>query len=88
MENVGDLVDLLLEDTQRVGIGEHECRDIFVHLRFQSRNVNHAASIRFQILDRVVHHRGSRRICSVRRVWNENFLPRIALRLVVSPHHQ
>ncbi len=35
VQHVGDLVDLLLEDAERVGIGKHQRRNIFVHLRDQ-----------------------------------------------------
>ena len=34
VQQVGDLVDLLLEDAQGVGIGEHERGNVIVHLRF------------------------------------------------------
>ncbi len=88
VQDVGDLVDLLLEHAQRVGIGEHQRGDIFVHLRCQRRDVDHAARVRLQILDRVAHHRGGGRIRAVRGVGNQNFLARIALRLVIGAHHQ
>ncbi len=43
MQNVGDLVNVLLENSERVGIGEHQRGDIFRHLRFQRRQIHHAA---------------------------------------------
>ncbi len=48
VQHVGDLVDLLLEDAERVGIGEHQRGDIFVHLRFQRRDVHHARAFDFR----------------------------------------
>ena len=42
VKNVGDLVNLLLEDAQRVGIGEHQRGHIFIHLRFEA-GINHSA---------------------------------------------
>ena len=43
VHDFGDLVDLLLEHSQRVGIGEHERSDVFVHLRGQRGHIHHAA---------------------------------------------
>ena len=88
VHDVGDLVDLLLEDSQRVGIGEHERGDVFVHLRRQRGHVDHAVRVRLQILDRVADHRRGRRIGAVRGIGNQNFLARIALRLVIGADHQ
>ena len=88
VQNLGDLVDLLLEDAQRVGVGEHERGDIFVHLRCERGDVDHAAGVRLQILDGIVHHGSGRGIRAMGGVWNQDSLARIALRLVISPHHQ
>jgi hypothetical protein len=33
VENLGDFVDVLFEDAERVGIREHQGCDPFVHLR-------------------------------------------------------
>ena len=88
VQHVGDLVDLLLEDAQRVGIGQHQRGDIFVHLRLQRRDVHHAGGIRLQVLDRVAGHRRGRRIGAVRRVGDQDLLARIALRLQIRAHQQ
>ncbi len=88
VQQVGDLVDLLLEDAERVGIGEHQRGDIFVHLRFERRDVDHAGGVRLQVLDRIAAHRGGRRIGSVRRIRHQNFLARVALRLEIGAHQQ
>ena len=45
MKNVGDFVDLLLEDAERVRIGQHQGGDIFVHLRLQCRDLHHPLHI-------------------------------------------
>ena len=45
MQHVGNLVDLLLEDAEGVGIGEHQRGNIIVHLRFQRRHIDHAGRI-------------------------------------------
>ena len=44
MEDLGDLRDLLVEDAEGVGVGEHEARDIFVHLGFEGGEIDHAAA--------------------------------------------
>ena len=48
MHNVGDLVDLLLEHAQRIGIGQHQRGNIFIHLRFQRGNIDHSAEFDFR----------------------------------------
>ena len=45
VQNVGDLMNVLLENAERVRIGEHERGDVFVHLRFQRRQIHHATGI-------------------------------------------
>jgi hypothetical protein len=57
MEDVSNLMDLLLEDSESIRIGEHQRRNIFVHLRFKGGDVNNSSRIRFQILNRVTDHR-------------------------------
>ena len=37
VEDLGDLRDLLVEDAEGVGVGEHEAGDILVHLRLRGR---------------------------------------------------
>jgi len=49
VHDLRDLVDLLLEDAQRVGIGQHEGGDVVIHLCFEGCHLHHAASIRLQI---------------------------------------
>ena len=88
VQHVGDLVDLLLEDAQRIGIGQHQRGDIFVDLRYQRSDVHHAGGIRFQVLDRVAAHRGRRRVGAVRGVGDEDLLARIALRLEIGADQQ
>ncbi len=45
VQQIGDLVDLLLEHTERVGIGKHQRGDILVYLRFERRNVDHPGCV-------------------------------------------
>ena len=46
MQDVGNLMDVLLEHAQRVGIREHEGGDIFIHLRRQRGKIDHTARVR------------------------------------------
>ncbi len=88
VQHVGDLVDLLLEDAQRIGVGQHQRGDVFVHLRFQRGDVDHARRVRLQILDRVARHGGCGWIRAVRGIGNEDLLAGIALRLEIRANHQ
>ena len=88
MQDVGDFVNLLLEHAQGVGIGQHQSRDILVHLCFECGDVDHAARIRLQILNRVVHHGGRGGIGSVRGIRNQNLLSRVAFGLVIGANHE
>ena len=88
VHDLGNFVDLLLEDAQRVRVGEHERRDIFIHLRGQRSYVHHALSIGFQILDRIANHGCRRGIGAMRGIGDQDFLARSALRLVVGANHQ
>ena len=48
VQDLGDLVDVLLEDAERVRIGDHQRGDIFGHLRFERGDVDHAACVRLR----------------------------------------
>ena len=88
VHDFGDLVNLLLENAERIGIGQHQRSDFFIHLRRERGHIHHAARVRFQILHRITHHGGGRRIGAMRGVRNQNFLARRALGLVISAHQQ
>src|SRR5581483_12004972 len=88
VQDIGNLIDLLLENSQRVGIGKHEGGDVLVHLRRQCADVHHPGGIGFQVLHRVTADGGSRRIGAVGGVRNQNFLARVPLRFQIGTHHQ
>ena len=88
VQNVGDLVNLVLEDAQRRGVGEHQRRGVFVHLPRESFEIDAAVGIRLEILDRVAAEGRRGRVGAVRRVGNQNLLARIALRLVPGAREQ
>ena len=72
VQNVGDFVNLMLEDAQRRRIGEHQRRGLFVHLPRESFEIDAAVGIRLDILDRVAAQGRGGRIGAVGRVGNEN----------------
>ena len=52
VQDVGDLVNLALEDAQRRGVGEHQRGGLFVHLALQRLQVDAAVGVRLQVFDR------------------------------------
>ena len=88
MQNVGDLVNLALENSNRRGVGQHQRRGLFVHLGRQSLQIDAALGVRLQVLDRIAADGRRGRVGSVGRVGNQNLAPRIAARLVPGPHQQ
>ena len=54
--------------------------DVFVDDVLQRFQIDHAAVVRLDVLDRVAGHRGRRGIGAVRRIRNQDLLARIALR--------
>ena len=88
VKNIGNLVNLLLEDPERVRVGEHQSRNIFIHLRGECAHVYHAALVRFQVFYGIPYRRGCGRISPMCGVRDQNLLARITFRLQISPHQQ
>ena len=88
VHDVGDLVNLLLENSEGVGIGQHQRGDFFIHLRGKRGHIHHALCIRFQILDGIANHGCGCGIGAVSGVRNQNLLARRAFGLMVSAHHK
>ncbi len=82
------LRDLIVEDSEGVGIGEHEARDILVHLRFQGGEIDHAALVAAQVFDLIADHGGGGGIGAVGGVGDQHLFARIALRLQIGAHEQ
>ena len=82
------LRDLLVEDSEGVGVGEHEARDILVHLCFQGGKIDHAALVAAQIFDLVADHGGSGGIGAVGGVGNQDLFARIAFGFKIGAHQQ
>ena len=82
VQDVGDLVNLALEDANRRGVGEHQRGGLFVHLPRKGLEIDAALGVGLEILDRVAADGRGGRVGAVGRVGDENLLARIALRLV------
>ncbi len=88
VEDFGDAGDLFVEDSEGVGIGEHEARDLVVHLRFQGGQIDHAAAIAAQVFDLVADHGGGGGIGAVGGVRDQHLLARVALGFQIGAHEQ
>ena len=78
MHEVGDLVNLLLEDAEGIGIGDHEGGHVFVHLRGEGGDVDHAAVVGLQIFDGIADSGGGGGIGAVGRVGDQDFFAGVA----------
>ena len=79
MQDVRDLVNLALEDANRRRIGQHQRRGILIHDALQLGEIHHALRVRLQIRHLIPANRRRSRVRPMRRVRNQNLLPRIAL---------
>jgi hypothetical protein len=76
VEDARDLLDTLVEETERRRVGEHEAGGAVVHLRAQVGEVEVAPRVGPDPLELVAGHRHARGIGSVRRVGGDD---RVAL---------
>ena len=81
VQDFRDARDLLFEDAERVGIGEHQRGDIFIDGAGQLVDIHHAERVGFDVLDRIAGHAGCGRVGAVRRIGNEQLLAWMPLRL-------
>ncbi len=70
----GDLLDVRVEDPERVGVREHQARDVVVDLRAQIVDVDAAVGVRADLDDLVAGHRHRRRVRAVRGVGREDLV--------------
>ena len=89
MHHPGDLDDVLVEQPERVGVGEHERRDVVVELRLERLQVDPSAGVDW------ARTRGSKPattavagIGAVGRVGDEHLARLAPLRLVVGADQQ
>ena len=84
----GDLLDVRVEEPQRVGVREHEAGDVLVGLRPQVVQVHAPVGVRADLHDGVAGHRHRRGVRAVRGVRREDLVPRLAAILVVGAGQQ
>ncbi len=75
------LGDVFFEDAQRVGIGDHQRGDVFIHGARERFDIHHAAIVGLDVLHFVSGHGGGGGIGAVRGIGDQELLARIALRL-------
>ncbi len=88
VQDVGDLVDLALEDADGGWVGEHEGGGLVVDLLRELLNVDHAVHVRAQVFYLIAADGGGGGVGAVRGVGDEYAAARIAFRLVVSAGEQ
>ncbi len=88
VDDLGDLLDVRVEDPQRVGVGQHQARDLVARLGPQVVEVDAAVGVRADLDDLAAGHRHRRRVRAVRGVGREDLAPVLAARLVVGPRQQ
>ena len=88
VENVGDLVDLVFEDAERRGIGEHQRGGVFVDLAREGFEIDAAVGVGLEILDLVAADGRGGGVGAVGGVGNDDLAARIALRLVPCANQQ
>ena len=72
VDDLGDLLDLRVEDPQRVGVGEHQAGGVVAGLRPQVVEVDAAVGVRRDLDDLQAGHRHRRRVRAVRGVGRQH----------------
>ena len=72
VEDLGDLVDLALEDANRRGVGEHQRGGLFVHLAREGFEVDAAFGVGLEVLDLIAADGRGGGIGAVGGVGDEN----------------
>ena len=80
VQDFRDARDVLFEYAERVGIGDHQRGDVFIHRARERFHIHHAALVRLDIFHLVSGHRRRGGIGAVRGIRDQEFLARIALR--------
>jgi hypothetical protein len=79
VEDGGDLLDVLVEEAEGRGVREHEARRLLVDLRPQVVQVEVAARVGLDLLERVPGHRDARGIRPMGGVRRDHRLALLAL---------
>ena len=88
VENVGNLMNLALEDADGAGVGQHQCSGVFGDHLLQLADVDHAQRVGAQILHLVAADGRGRRVGSVSRVGDDDLAPRISPGLMIGADQQ
>ena len=81
VQDLSDARDVFLEHAERVGIGDHQRGDVFIHRARERLDIHHAAFVRFDIFHRVAGHGGGGGIGAMRGIRDQKLFAGIALRL-------
>jgi hypothetical protein len=81
-------MDLAFEDADGRGVGQHEGGGLIVDLLGELLDVDHAVLIGAKVLDLIAADGCGGGVGAVRRVGDENFAARIALRFVIGAGEQ
>ena len=79
VQNLGNFRDAFFKNSQRRRIRNHQCRDVFGYQVAQLIHINLSVRFGFDVLHFVAGNHRRRWIRSMRGIWNQNFLARIAL---------
>src|SRR5271166_859666 len=79
MENRRDLLDFWFEDSERVGIGDHQSRDVFADGALDLACLDIAALAGSNRRDLETRQRGTGWIGAMGGVWNQNLVPVLAM---------
>ena len=88
VDDLRDLLDVLVEQAERVRVGEHQAGDVVVGLGAQVVDVDAAALVGADLDDLVAGHRHRRRVGAVRGVGREDLGAVLAAVLVVGAGEQ
>ena len=79
MEDLGDLLDVLVEEAERRRVRQHQARGSLVHHLAQVRDVDVAARVGLDLRELVPRHRHAGRVRAVRRVGGDDRVALVAL---------
>ena len=81
VQEFGRLDDARFEHTQRIGIGNHQSGDVFVHGLFERAQIEQTVFVGADVFDHVAGNGSGGGVGAVRRIRYQNLLTRIALLL-------
>ena len=90
VEDRGDLLDVLVEEPERRGVGQHQAGGVLVDLAAQVLDVDVPARVGLHRRELVAGHRHARRVRAVRGVGDDDLAPLLALAALgeVGAHQQ